>query len=125
MSKRWPMFVVALSLMTFALPRLAAAQPSKPTSAPPAVKVETVTPRKGFVWVGGSWEWKDNQWVWSVGHWEKDKRGKRWRSPKWEQQGGAWVRVDGAWDDVPDVPNIAPPPLKVEKFAPKRGKVFV
>jgi hypothetical protein len=125
MNKHWPRFVFALAVAAVGIPSIAAAQPvvrdhrhgggndnkdSKPTSAPPELKVETVTAKKGFVWVGGHWDWTNGAWAWTDGHWEKVRRGKRWRQIKWEQQNGAWVRVDGGWDAAPDEPDAPPPP---------------
>src|SRR5688572_23556897 len=152
MTRRWPRILLALGLATVAIPQLAVAQPTTrdhrkprqppapaptpprppapaagPTQAPPELRVEKVKPRRGYVWVAGSWDWQNGQWTWIAGHYEREKRGKRWRSPKWESRGGGWIRVDGAWDDAPDYPTEAPPPpqREVSSTRARRGHVWV
>lgn len=68
-----------------------------PSSAPPAVRVERWSPRSGYVWVNGYWDWQGDQWAWVPGHYERERRGQIYRSPRWEQRNGAWVTVQGGW----------------------------
>jgi hypothetical protein len=35
----------------------------------PVVETIPVCPTAGYVWVGGSWGWCDNHWVWTRGCW--------------------------------------------------------
>src|SRR5687767_8804451 len=99
-------------------------QNASPTEAPPPIREERVRPRgRGWAWVQGHWDWKNGRWEWTGGRWEKTRMGKRWRPVQWELRGGAWVRVDGDWID--DRPNQAPPPPREERFANRRGFVWV
>lgn len=72
--------------------------PTEPDRGPPPPNTEPETkPRKGYVWVKGSWEYKDGDYEWVAGRWEREKAGNRWEEPRWEQQGGKWVFKAGAW----------------------------
>ena len=127
MNKRWPRFLLALGLAALCIPQVATAQPDvktrdhrdhgRPNSAPPAEKAENAAPKKGFVWVNGHWEWKNNQWEWTAGHYERARRGKRWRPHKWESRDGGWVRVHGGWDAAEDIPDSPPPPPEKDNQA--------
>jgi hypothetical protein len=75
------------------------------------------------VWVAGQWDWNHGKWQWQAGHFEKERPGKRWRERRWERRGDVWVKIDGDWMD--DLPNVAPPPPKQEKWKPRRGWVWV
>jgi hypothetical protein len=86
-----------------------------PTSAPPQAKAEPFSPRPGFVWIEGAWDWRDNKWEWVAGHWERERAGKRWRPTRWEQREGKWARSDGDWIDAtapsePPMPTQPPQP---------------
>lgn len=99
--------------------------------APPQAREERVVARPGFVFVRGQWEWDEwkDEWVWQPGHWERERRGKRWRDHRWENQGGEWVRVDGGWDDddfdADDFPTAEPPRPRDEVIAPRAGFVWI
>ncbi len=79
-----------------------------PTSAPPPPREEKWTPRTGFVWVAGDWDWRNGKWEWVAGHWERERAGKKWRAARWEQRDGKWARVDGDWIDA-NAPMPPPP----------------
>jgi hypothetical protein len=79
-----------------------------PTSAPPPPRDEKWTPRTGFVWVAGDWDWRNGKWEWVAGHWERERAGKKWRAGRWEQRDGKWARVDGDWIDE-GAPTPPPP----------------
>ncbi len=97
-----------------------------PTQAPPAPRAErTPAPRRGYVWIAGSWDWNRGRWQWTPGRWERQKAGKRWTQRRWEQQNGVWIRVGGDWSDAPRDPDRAPPALREERSAPRRGYVWV
>lgn len=110
---------------------------SGPTAAPPAPQAETVTPRAGFVWIAGRWDWK-GKWTWVPGHWERERAGKRWREGRWDQKDNQWVYVGGEWIDAAATPpppttpppgrgpTKAPPAPKVVKLPPPRaGHVWI
>ncbi|HEU0036632.1 MAG TPA: hypothetical protein VFQ53_38730 [Kofleriaceae bacterium] len=98
----------------------------RPTQAPPALREERFANRAGFVWVRGHWDWQDGNWVWVAGHYERERKGKRWRDVRWELRDGAWVRIDGSWDDdvVSQYPNQAPPTPREERIAARAGYVW-
>lgn len=70
---------------------------ASPTAAPPPVRVETVAPRAGFVWITGRWDWRSGQWTWVGGHWEREHANMMWVAGRWEMQGGRWIWVEGTW----------------------------
>src|SRR5262245_87555 len=59
------------------------------------------------------------------GRWERERGGKRWREARWELRDGAYVLVEGDWDEAPLYPTAAPPALREEKWEPRRGFVWV
>jgi len=99
--------------------------PANPNAAPPALREEKWEPRNGFVYVRGRWDWRNGEWGWTAGHYEREREHKRWREARWENKGGSWVMVEGGWDDAPLAPVAAPPPLREEKFEGRHGFVFV
>ncbi len=97
-----------------------------PNAAPPAPRAERDgAPRRGFVWVSGAWDWRNGQWVWVAGHYERSRAGKRFRSLRWDQRDGAWVRVEGSWEDAPASPDRAPPDPRDERPRMRRGFIWV
>lgn len=69
-----------------------------PTAAPPTLREERYDTRAGYVWVRGSWDWRGDQWVWTQGHYERERANARWRDRRWEQRDGVYISVDGGWD---------------------------
>jgi hypothetical protein len=111
---------------------------------PPAIRVEPVVERPGFMWVQGRWTFSHGAWVWVPGHLEKQRSGYVLEGGRWEQRGNAWYWVDGRWITgstetaghaapvavravAPSVyPTVAPPPVRVESVARGRaGFVWV
>ena len=99
--------------------------PANPNAAPPALREEKWEPRNGFVYIRGRWDWRNGEWGWTAGHYEREREHKHWREARWENKGGSWVMVEGGWDDAPLVPAAAPPPLREERFEARHGFVFV
>jgi hypothetical protein len=97
-----------------------------------------VTPRPGFVWIEGNYEWHDGRYAWTGGHWEKEHAGHRWHGGHWDWRGDRYVWVRGEWVSggafapppgafvatpppaPPPPPQAAPPPP-----APRRGFVWI
>ena len=101
-------------------------QLTTPRVAPPTVRVERVgPPRRGYVWVSGNWDWRNNRYVWVRGHYERSRAGMRFRTPNWVERDGAWVRVDGTWDTAPQYPDQAPPDPREERIRQRRGFIYV
>ena len=55
------------------------------TSPPPALQVETVpAPVSGKVWIPGSYDYKDGQYVWTSGHFVPERKGYVYVAPRYE-----------------------------------------
>ena len=66
--------------------------------APPPMRSEVVpSPRRGYVWSPGHWEWRRQQHVWVGGNWLRDRPGYRYRSPSWAERDGRWAMQNGGW----------------------------
>ena len=124
---RYWLLVVALGCPTVSSMFVVDVQPYRsrparfgdPRDAPPPLRAERVGRRRGFVWISGEWEWS-GRWRWKSGHWEAARAGRKFTSARWEHRGDVYIHVDGRWDDVG-----APPPLREERFDPRRGQTFV
>jgi len=69
------------------------------TSEPPPLRTEVVpAPRRGYVWVPGSWNWSHRRYNWSKGHWLRERHGYHYAPARWERDGDRWRHVDGRWD---------------------------
>ena len=98
----------------------------QPPQAPPPPRAERQgNPRRGYVWVAGSWNWKNGRYQWVRGRYERVRMGKRWREPTWEQRDGAWLRIEGTWDDAPQYPDQAPPEPRAERVGNRRGFTWI
>lgn len=97
----------------------------RPDRAPPPMRKEFARPRRGQVWIPGSYEWRDGGWRWTSGHYEKRRFGQRWVPGRWDQSGDSWSFNVGGWAAVSVLPNIAPPPAVEERARPRRGFVWV
>ncbi|HLL24623.1 MAG TPA: hypothetical protein VK427_20970 [Kofleriaceae bacterium] len=65
---------------------------------PPAPQLEQPSsPRPGFIWVRGRWDWRGGQWTWIDGHWERERAGYAWNEGRWERRGNGWYWVEGSW----------------------------
>jgi len=54
-------------------------------SPPPALQVETTpAPMTGKVWIPGSYEYKDGQYVWMKGHFVPERKGYVYVAPRYE-----------------------------------------
>lgn len=84
--------------------------------APPPPREEMVpAPRRGHVWVGGHWGWKNGHHQWIKGSWLRERRGYRYSQPMWVERDGRWYMERGAWrrgdrdgDGVPNRMDRAP-----------------
>lgn len=68
-----------------------------PLHAPPALRVERVGVRPGYVWIPGYWRWRNARYVWVGGYWEHGRPGYRWYPPRWEGCGPHWCMHRGYW----------------------------
>jgi len=66
---------------------------------PPALREEVMpAPRAGYVWAPGYWDWRSNKHVWTRGHWERERVGYYYHSPRWTERDGRWVIERSRWD---------------------------
>lgn len=85
-------------------------------TAPPPPRAEAVPePRRGYVWVGGHWEWKNQHHHWIKGSWLRERPGYRYNPPTWVEHEGRWRMDRGNWrrgdrdgDGVPNSRDQAP-----------------
>jgi hypothetical protein len=67
-------------------------------TAPPPPRYEAApSPRSGYIWAPGYWNWDGHRHVWSDGHWERDRSGYVYESPEWHQHNGQWQLNKGGW----------------------------
>lgn len=66
--------------------------------APPAIIVEAApSPRIGFIWAPGFWNWNGHKHFWIEGHWEQVRDGHRYERPEWRRDGDKWRFQEGGW----------------------------
>ncbi len=71
-----------------------------PNRAPPRVRYERRPPRPhpGWVWRGGYWAWRGNDYVWVGGYWiQPPRRGAHWVPGHWAHRHHHWVWIEGHW----------------------------
>jgi len=78
--------------------------------APPPLRVEAIpTPRRGYAWVPGYWNWRGQRHVWVAGSWMRERQGYRYDAPRWQERDGRWTQERGRWSrrdrDRDGVPN--------------------
>ncbi len=67
-------------------------------NAPPPPRYEVVpTPRRGYEWAPGYWNWNGRRHVWSAGHWERVRVGHYYQRPEWQQGNDGWRLNRGGW----------------------------
>jgi hypothetical protein len=84
--------------------------------APPPPRAEVVpAPRRGYVWVGGHWGWRNQHHQWVKGTWLRERRGYVYNQPAWVEREGRWHMERGNWrrgdrdgDGVPNRMDRAP-----------------
>lgn len=79
-------------------------------SAPPPPRYEAVpAARKGYLWVPGYWNVRNNRHAWQAGHWERHRTGYHYIEPAWTQHDNRWALQRGRWNkgdrDGDGVPN--------------------
>jgi len=69
-----------------------------PRDAPPAPREEHYGPRRGYVWVGGHWEWRHHRrYYWSRGHYVRERRGYDYVPGRWERHEDHYDWYRGEW----------------------------
>jgi hypothetical protein len=65
---------------------------------PPRREVIIAAPGPGYVWVGGRWAWRSNDYVWVPGAWVVVEAGHRhWEPGRWRHDRRGWFWVEGHW----------------------------
>jgi hypothetical protein len=64
---------------------------------PPPPLSETPTPRPGYVWAPGYWDWEGNAHAWVEGHWMPARTGEHWVADQWDRENGRWRFEPGHW----------------------------
>jgi len=68
-------------------------------SAPPELRREAIPPaRRGYMWVPGHWNARNNRHVWQKGHWERNRSGQHYVAPAWVQRDNRWEYQRGRWN---------------------------
>jgi hypothetical protein len=66
--------------------------------APPPVYYEPIpSPRVGWVWAPGYWDWRGQRHYWVAGHWVRSRAGYVYYAPRWHESGGRWQLYRGGW----------------------------
>lgn len=74
-----------------------AVQVAGPRQPPPPQRMESPGTRRGFVWVSGHYEWRNNAYAWIDGHWARARAKQVWIDGRWELQGDVYVWTAGHW----------------------------
>ena len=66
---------------------------------PPVLRYEAVpSPRAGYVWGPGYWNWRNNRHVWVKGGWQRERAGYYYHPNRWVEREGRWVNQRSRWD---------------------------
>lgn len=99
--KRLLIGAAAILISTSILPLQAAAQVSINVnigSEPPPPRYERVpSPRSGYIWAPGYWNWDGHTHAWSDGHWERARPGYIYERSEWRQDNEQWHLKKGGW----------------------------
>jgi hypothetical protein len=83
------------------LPSLTYAKDIYADQAPPAAKEERApSPRDGYIWGQGHWEWSGKSYFWVSGNWVVQRHGMRFIPDHWDQEGAKWHFVASRWERV-------------------------
>ena len=97
MTKRALLMVPALAMFLTAGCAVQGAYYVRTAPPPPRAEVYGYAPGPGYVWVGGSWDWRD-RWVWRQGYWSRPPRpNARWTSGYWSSGPRGYHYVRGYW----------------------------
>lgn len=88
--------LVAGSLGSVALPSTAAVVIVR--EAPPPPRAERMPEaRRGYTWVAGHWDYRNNHHQWVKGSWLRDRNGYVYHQPTWAEHDGKWQMSRGEW----------------------------
>ena len=69
---------------------------------PPPLRYEALPePRRGYVWVPGYWDWRNQHHVWVRGTWQRERVGYYYHPHRWVERDGGWTMQRGRWDRSP------------------------
>lgn len=94
-------------------------------SDPPPPRAYTYTPRDGYIYIDGRWDWRGGQWVWMNGRYERQRAGYSYSQGYWQQRGNRHVWVEGRWgggnNDNRNNNNNRGPAERDHRSAPGQG----
>jgi hypothetical protein len=65
---------------------------------PPRAEIRGYAPGPGYVWVGGYWGYRGNNYYWNPGSWVRPPhRNARWEEGRWEHSSHGYYWRDGRW----------------------------
>lgn len=91
--------IISLSVIAFFIGFTATAQfVIRVRPAAPVVRVRSACPSPKHVWVGGNYNWRGGQYVYTDGYWAiPPANGRIWVDGHWKQKRRGWVWVPGHW----------------------------
>ncbi len=97
LNRKWVLGAIVASALG-AIPVVAAAAAIYVEVAPPDPRVEVVpAPRAGFVWAPGYYGYRNGNYAWTRGHWERERHGQYWHPGHWVEREGRWAFVEPGW----------------------------
>lgn len=101
------------------------------SAPPPPLYEQAPSPRNGYIWAPGFWNWNGAEHVWNQGHWEQMRLGQRYQPHQWQRTNDGWRLISDQWQNVArqQVPlhnaePSAPPPPRYEAVPPARPGFF-
>ncbi len=64
---------------------------------PPPRVVVVPSPRRGYIYSPGHWQWRGKRYVWVEGRYVKERRGYDWVADRYDRRGDDWVLIRGHW----------------------------
>lgn len=90
---------IVAAMFTAVAPSVEAATVVYIDTPPPALRHEIVpSPRAGYVWAPGYWNWRNNRHVWYKGSWQRERQGYYYHPNRWVEREGRWTNERSRWD---------------------------
>jgi hypothetical protein len=65
---------------------------------PERVEVIVVAPGPAYVWIAGHWAWREPEFFWMPGRWDRPGPGfRRWEKGRWDHDRHGWFWIEGRW----------------------------
>jgi WXXGXW repeat (2 copies) len=103
-------FAAAIGLAAFSAAGAVEYSAVEVDAAPPPMRVEVAPPaREGYVWIPGYWDYRDHDYSWVGGHFEREREGFVYVAPRYEEREGHWRVYVGGWDRRGEEERVEPP----------------